>query len=94
MIYSPGPGDRWGGSGGGSNPINLDPGEYIQGIGIRSGQYVDSITIYTNLRTFGPYGGGGGGQRPVCGGSGWQVIGIFGRGGQYVDALGVILQQR
>jgi hypothetical protein len=94
MIYSTGPGDRWGGGGGGSYPINLNPGEYIQGIGIRSGQYVDSITIYTNLRTFGPYGGGGGGQQPVCGGPGWQVIGIFGRGGQYVDALGVTLQRR
>lgn len=94
MIYSTGPGDRWGGSGGSSNPINLNPGEYIQGIGIRSGQYVDSITIYTNLRTFGPYGGGGGAQQPLCGGPGWQVIGILGRGGQYVDALGVTLQRR
>lgn len=94
MVYNTGPGNRWGGGGGGAYPINLNPGEYVQGISIWSGLYVDSITIFTNSRVFGPYGGGGGKQQPMCGGPGWQVIGIYGQSGLYVDSLGVTLQRR
>ena len=95
MIYGTSSSDRHGGSGGGdSQEISFDQGEYIQGIEIRAALYVDAITIYTNLRTFGPFGGSGGTLHPMCGGSGWQLIGIFGRSGLYLNTLGVTFQRR
>jgi hypothetical protein len=72
----------------------LSLNEFITEISGRSGQYLDSLTIETNLGTRVAFGGTGGG--PVAGyeyppekdGS-QEVIAFFGASGQLVDRLGI-----
>jgi hypothetical protein len=81
---------RHGGPGGRRNSFRLDSDEYITGISIRSGNYIDSIQIHTNKRSSQAFGGsGGGGGVRVDVPSGNQGVGFTGRAGDYLDAVGL-----
>ncbi len=74
-----------GGQGGTQERVDFAAGEYITNITGRAGQYVDQITIQTNIATYGPYG--------ATGGSPWSIPndnigGFYGHAGQYVDSIG------
>ncbi|MDE2589473.1 MAG: hypothetical protein KGL95_07385 [Patescibacteria group bacterium] len=82
---------------GGTDPASnhvyfpLQHGEQIQSIKGKYGSYVDSITIVTNVKTYGIFGGSGGSTSyqydiPQT----WRLIGLFGRVGKWIDAIGVI----
>lgn len=82
---------RHGGPGGQPNTFRLDSDEYITGISGRYGNYIDSLTIYTNKRTSPAYGGRGG-ERDfrVNAPSRSQAVGFIGRSGEYLDAIGLM----
>ena len=82
-------GERHGGGGGEEAIIKFASDEHIVTIQGRSGSLIDSLTITTNKKAYGPYGGNGGapfGPIPAEG-----VGGFFGRFGAYLDAIGVFI---
>jgi hypothetical protein len=83
-------GEVHGGSGGRRNVFNLEPDEYITGISVRYGDYVDALTIRTNKRTSQRFGGSGGGRDfNITVPSGYQAVGLVGKAGGYLDAIGL-----
>ncbi len=83
-------GPVYGGGGGKLNVLELAEDEFVTGISGRVGDYVDSIVIHTNRRSFPSYGGSGGRQSfriEVPGGN--RVVGFTGRAGRYLDAIGL-----
>lgn len=81
-------GDVWGPIHGkeGDTPhsIDLESGEMVTGVSGAAGRLLDRITIYTNLRQYGPYGGNGGTSFASAG----EVLGyISGRANNAVDAI-------
>uniref|UniRef100_A0ACD5WG20 Uncharacterized protein n=1 Tax=Avena sativa TaxID=4498 RepID=A0ACD5WG20_AVESA len=85
---------RLGGVGGRANTIEFSPSEIVKGvsgtIGSQEGnKVVKSLTIVTNVTTYGPYGKAEGTPFtfPVPDNS--QVVGFHGRGTKFVDAIGV-----
>jgi hypothetical protein len=95
MVYSmpdgrPLEAARHGGDGGRGVSFRLDRDEYIVGIAGRYGQYVDSVRIRTNKRTFPPVGGRGGDKDfRIDVPNDNQVTGFIGRSGEYLDAIGL-----
>ncbi|OEL35249.1 hypothetical protein BAE44_0003732 [Dichanthelium oligosanthes] len=74
--------------------IQLAPLEFIKEVSGTTGVFgghtvVTSMTLVTNLQTYGPFGqpNGTSFSVPVPGGS--SIVGFFGRAGRYVDAVGV-----
>ncbi|MBN2337078.1 MAG: hypothetical protein JXP48_00950 [Acidobacteria bacterium] len=83
-------GPLYGGTGGTLNVLELAANEYITGISGRAGNYVDSIVVHTNRRSFPAYGGSGGRQAfrlEVPAGN--QALGFTGRAARYLDAIGL-----
>jgi hypothetical protein len=79
-----------GGSGGGLSVFAFQPGEYVTGIFGRTGSYVDSITIQTNLRVSPKYGGDGGSSAySLYVPPDHRFAGFHGRSGVYLDAVGL-----
>ena len=84
----------YGGPGGEESPeIVLGDDERLCAIGIRSGQYVDSLTFVTyrmfnliGMKQYGPYGGPGGQGGTVLSPN---IREFFGRAGDVLDAIGV-----
>lgn len=75
-----------------SAEIILADDERICAVGVRSGQYVDSLTFITyrlfnliGMKQYGPYGGPGGQGSTVLSPN---VHGLFGRAGTALDAIG------
>ena len=83
----------YGGPGGKANAeILLADDEKICAIGVRSGQYVDSLTFVTyrmfnlvGMKQYGPYGGPGGGGGTVLSPN---IREFFGRATSVLDAIG------
>jgi hypothetical protein len=81
---------RHGGSGGSRNSFRLDSDEYITGISVRYGEFLDSIRIHTNKKTSQAFGGSGGGDAyRIDVPAGTQGVGFAGRSGEYMDAVGL-----
>jgi hypothetical protein len=79
-----------GGTGGSLNVLELAEDEYVTGISGRMGNYVDSIVIHTNRRSFPAYGGSGGRQSfRIEVPAGNQAIGFTGRAARYLDSIGL-----
>lgn len=75
-----------------SAEIVLDDDERVCAIGVRSGQYVDSLTFVTyrlfnlvGMKQYGPYGGSGGQGATVLSPN---IHEFFGRAGAVLDAIG------
>jgi hypothetical protein len=83
----------YGGPGGEESPeIVLGDDERLCAIGVRSGQYVDSLTFVTyrmfnlvGMKQYGPYGGPGGQGGTVLSPN---IREFFGRAGAVLDAIG------
>lgn len=85
---------KHGGDGGLETRIGLRPGEFITEISGKSGEFLDSLTVETNLGARLGFGGPGGG--PVEGyefppeTDGLQeVVAFFGASGQFIDRLAI-----
>lgn len=85
---------RHGGDGGRLVEIWLGPGEYISDVVGRCGHYVDSISVKTNKKIYGPYGGAGGGDYAFSAKENEEVIGFYGQSGEYLDGFSVITRKR
>jgi len=84
-------GPRHGGSGGGQNIFRLDSDEYIVGLSIKYGDYIDSLQVQTNKRTSSTFGGfGGSNSYKVQVPAGNQAIGFTGRAGEFLDSIGLV----
>ncbi|KAJ3700951.1 hypothetical protein LUZ61_004656 [Rhynchospora tenuis] len=88
--------NRWGGEGGRLTEINLQTNEFITNVRGHIAPWantlqVRSLTVVTNLNTYGPYGTQEGVpfQLPAIGG---RVIGFFARAGSMVEAIGVYVK--
>ena len=80
-----------GGNGGREFVFLLNPGEYIRGISIRSGRFVDAIKFHTNFKQSIFYGGSGGSSyQDLFVPEKYQIIGFHGRSGSLLDAIGII----
>lgn len=82
-------GARHGGGGGEETVIEFGSNEHIVTIQGRSGSRIDSLTITTNKKSYGPYGGDGG--KPFGPIPAEAAGGFFGRSGTNVDAIGVFI---
>jgi hypothetical protein len=85
---------KHGGDGGLETRLGLRPGEFITQIEGRSGQFVDSLTVETNLGARVGFGGPGGGpvegyEFPPDTDGPQEVIAVFGASGQFIDRLGI-----
>lgn len=79
----------FGGPGGSESWVFLASDEYITGLKIYWGKYVDNITFITNHNVY-TFGGPGGGMTYLnFGFSGFQMHGIYGSYGKILDKLGV-----
>ncbi|KAK1604454.1 hypothetical protein QYE76_028127 [Lolium multiflorum] len=83
----------WGGSGGFSNTILLAPTEIVNKVFGTTGDFnnntvVTSLTIVTNVNTYGPFGKEKGTPFSIPKENDKIVLGLFGRAGQFVDAIG------
>jgi Jacalin-like lectin domain len=97
-IYIDGAGQlalpKHGGDGGSEARLGLRSGEFITEISGRSGEFVDSLTIETNLGTRIGFGGPGGGpvegyELPPDTESLQEVVAFFGASGTLIDRIGV-----
>ncbi len=79
-------GVKHGGNGGRRSTFELDPGEYIKSVRLKTGVRVDSIVFETNKKLSRKYGGDGGDRSVMLNG---PVAGFLGRKGDVIDALGV-----
>ncbi|SCV05422.1 LANO_0H07140g1_1 [Lachancea nothofagi CBS 11611] len=72
--------------------VSLDSDEHLVGFNIRSGCWVDGISIITSKGRVSNYFGNsnGGSQHQAVAPSGQHILGIYGRVGQWVDAIGII----
>lgn len=70
--------------------ITLADSEFINGVVVKAGVYLDSLTFISNLKTYGPYGGDGGNVFKFNG----RVFGIVGAvqtfGGYALQAIGFL----
>ncbi|CAO2142331.1 unnamed protein product [Urochloa humidicola] len=88
----------WGGDAGRSKhpPINFGPSETVKeiygAIGKYKGSYtvVASLTIVTNVKTYGPYGKQTSGNTPfhIAAPSNNRIVGFYGSAGEVVDQIG------
>jgi hypothetical protein len=84
-------GIRHGGPGGQQNIFRLESGEYIIGLSLKYGDYIDSLEIRTNKRTSSKYGSTGGKKSSrIDVPSGNQAVGLTGRAGKYLDSIGLV----
>ncbi|XP_078176383.1 protein GOS9-like [Carex rostrata] len=86
----------WGGSGGQLTEIFLEPNEYITSVRGHLGYFkhiylVRSLTLVTNLNTYGPFGQEDGIPFELPGIDG-EIIGFHGRSGTYLDAIGIYVK--
>ena len=90
VIYA-----KHGGDGGSCQTLVLSSGEFITEISGRSGQFVDSLVIRTNLGAVLTAGGTGGSLpfRYTAANDRVQIVGFMGRSGDFLDAFGVVYRQ-
>jgi hypothetical protein len=84
-------GPRHGGPGGGQNIFRLESDEYIAGLSIKYGEYMDSLQVQTNKRTSSAYGGyGGSNSNRLEVPKGNQAIGFTGQAGEFLHTIGLV----
>lgn len=92
MLYTSGPHGSWGGS---LYRLVFDADEYIVALNGKSALYMDSLSVVTNKRTFGPYGGSGGDTSfSISAPTGYEIAGLFGRAGGVLDYTGAMARSR
>jgi len=83
--------EKIGGEGGDASVFELQEGEYITGVSGCAGDFIDRVTIQTNLRTSDDFGGNGGIETfTLSAPQGHAVIGFYGTAGWFIDSLGLI----
>jgi hypothetical protein len=85
---------KHGGDGGLETRFGLRPGEFITEISGRSGEFVDSLTVETNLGARIGFGGSGGGpvegyEVPPDTDGQQEVVAFFGASGTFIDSIGI-----
>lgn len=86
---------KLGGSGGGAHDFDLQPGEYITGINMRSGAWIDALGITTSSGRQSPiYGGGGGGLVHLEPPHGYALTGLRGTTQGWMVSLGIAYKMR
>ncbi|KAF6997164.1 hypothetical protein CFC21_013421 [Triticum aestivum] len=89
--------DRWGGEGGKPAPFSLQQDEYLTSVHGHYGQFKDtvvirSLTLVSNLRSYGSYGKEDGVPFALHAGPGGKIIGFHARSGQFLDAIGTYVK--
>lgn len=92
LRYTSGPHGSWGGT---KHTIVFSADEYIVELKGNSGIFMDSISVVTNKRTYGPYGGTGG-DTPfsIVAPSDYEIAGLFGRASTRLDSTGALTRLR
>ncbi len=75
--------------------LTFAAGEFITAVSGRYDDYLEQLTVTTNVKTYGPYGPSGktsgtAFSYPVW--PGYQLIGFFGQAGTTIDAVGCVLE--
>ncbi len=92
MLFTSGPHGGWAS---GLFRIVLAADEYIVALSGKGGLYMDSLSVVTNKRTYGPYGGSGGDTAfSIAAPAGYEIVGFFGRAGELMDYTGAMARQR
>lgn len=95
ITYISGATRKHGGTGGENEEIiQLEEGEYINEIRGKCGQYIDSLRIITNKKSYTLGGTGGKNKYSLTAPDGYMVNGFFGRSGSYLDAIGIICKKQ
>lgn len=82
-----------GSNGGGHSVFTMQPREYITGLIVRSGAWVDGLQIKTSFGRVSPwYGGHGGGLHIVEPPEGYRVVGMYACAAQWMDSCGIFFQ--
>ncbi len=92
MLFTSGAHGGWAS---GLHRIVLATDEYIVALNGKGGLYMDSLSVVTNKRTYGPYGGSGGDTAfSMAAPTGYEIVGFFGRAGDLMDYTGAVARQR
>ncbi|KAM0855051.1 hypothetical protein ACQ4PT_050007 [Festuca glaucescens] len=91
VTHTAGP---WGGDGGSSKTIHFDQSESVKEVSGTTATHeghivVSSLTLLTNVRSYGLYGRRNGAPFSVPVGDTSSVVGFFVRAGRFIDAIGV-----
>ncbi|CAM0878982.1 unnamed protein product [Alopecurus aequalis] len=90
--------EDWGGNGGNPSEIRLGPDEYLTGIKGHVGSFMfitclKSLTLVSNLRTYGPFGKQDGMDFALMAPAGGRIVGFHGRSAWLLDAIGIYVKQ-
>ena len=90
---------KHGGDGGIEARFGLRPGEFFTQISGRSGEFLDSLTLETNLGARLGFGGLGGGpvegyEDPPDTDGPQEIVAFFGASGEFIDSIGIHTRPR
>ncbi len=74
--------------------IILDADEYITALSINSGEFMDSVIVMTNKRTFDRWGGTGGSPTDIVAPAGYEICGLYGSYSLGINMTGALARQR
>ena len=75
------------------NFVISSPDEYITGVDVRAGGWIDAIRLHTNWKSSVWMGGTGGDEYHLRPPFGRKVLGLFGTSGKFVGSLGLLLNR-
>ncbi|KAI4969966.1 hypothetical protein ZWY2020_000880 [Hordeum vulgare] len=89
--------EDWGGTGGALSEIRLGPDEYLTGVKGHIGSFMfvtclKSLTLVSNLRSYGPFGKEDGMEFTLSAPPGGRIIGFHGRSWWLLDAIGIYVK--
>lgn len=95
LVWQDGTRDVIGKSGGGRSEFNVAPGEYVQGLIVRSGAWIDGLQFKFNSGRLSPwYGGDGGGLHTVEAPQGYEMVGLHGKANDWMEQISIYYRRR
>ena len=79
-----------GNKGGSATTLDFAPNEYLLGFRVRSGLWIDGISVITNLRESQWFGSQGGSETVMISPGGYRVCGVQGVSSQWMDQFGML----
>jgi hypothetical protein len=95
LVWQDGTRDVIGKSGGRRSEFNITTGEYVQGLIVRSGAWIDGIQFKLSSGRLSPwYGGDGGGLHTIEAPQGYEMVGLHGKANDWMEQIGVYYRRR
>ncbi|CEP16567.1 hypothetical protein [Parasitella parasitica] len=94
LIYDDGSQDQIGTTGGGRTQFDVERGEHIQGLVVKSGAWIDGVQFKLSSGRLSPwFGGNGGGPSQIHAPQGYDIVGIFGSAKNWMEQIGIFYRR-